>query len=167
MLVCVPGLNLLGFMVARLSVSGEQNAWFAALAKPAIYPAPIFFPIVWTSLYILMGAALAIIISARNAQGRGLALGVFALHFAANLAWSPLFFGAHLITGALADAILMAVTLAATMALFYRVRPLAAALLIPYLAWVLFACVLTYQVLALNPAADGQAEASPTVHIKL
>lgn len=167
MLVLVPGINLLGFLSARASLSGEQNPWFAALVKPGVYPPPIAFPIVWTALYVLMGVALAIVVSARRAPGRGLAVGVFGLHLLANLAWSPLFFGAHLITGALVDAGLMAVTLVAAIWLFARVRPLAAWLLVPYLAWVLFACALNAQLLQLNPGADGQAQAPGVVRIKL
>lgn len=168
MLVCVPGINLLGFLSARLSLSGESNPWFAALAKPDIYPQPIVFPIVWTALYCLMGAALAIVIAARAARGRGVALGAFAVHLLANLAWSPLFFGAHMISGALVCALLMLASLVTVMGLFARVRPMAAVLLVPYLAWVGFAAVLTWQVLQLNPQADGQAEvAPPAVHIKL
>ena len=42
-----------------------------------------------------------------------------------------------------------------TIALFWRVRKLAAVLLIPYLAWVCFATALNYQFLQLNPDADG------------
>jgi len=37
------------------------------------------------------------------------------------------------------------------MNLFRRVRPMAGTLLIPYLAWVSFAAVLTYAVWRLNP----------------
>jgi benzodiazapine receptor len=165
-LVLVPGLNLLGFLSARASFSTAENPWFVNLVKPALYPAPIVFPIMWTALYVMMGLALAIVVSARAAPGRGLAIGAFALHMLANLAWSPLFFGAHLIMAALVDAGLMAVTLIAVMALYWRVRPLAAALLVPYLGWVLFAIVLNWQILTLNPQAELQP-APPAAHIQL
>ena len=72
-----------------------------------------------------------------------------------NLAWSPLFFGAHQISAALALLGVLAVALAGTIFLFHAVRPLAAYLLVPYLAWVLFASVLNWQFLQLNPDADG------------
>jgi benzodiazapine receptor len=165
-LVLVPGLNLLGFLSARASLSTADNPWFISLTKPALYPAPIVFPIVWTTLYVLMGLALAIVVSARAAPGRGLAIGAFAVHMVANLVWSPMFFGAHMILGALIDAVIMAVTLVAVIALYSRVRPLAAALLVPYLAWVLFAIVLNWQILQLNPDAQVQP-APPVAHIQL
>jgi tryptophan-rich sensory protein len=41
----------------------------------------------------------------------------------------------------------------ATVWAFYRIRPLAGILLVPYLAWVLFATVLNYQFLIANPGA--------------
>ena len=44
-----------------------------------------------------------------------------------------------------------------TIALFWRVRKMAAVLLLPYLAWILFATVLNWQFLELNP--DGGIEA--------
>ena len=42
-----------------------------------------------------------------------------------------------------------------TIALFWRVRKLAALLLLPYLAWICFATLLNYEFLRLNPDADG------------
>ena len=45
--------------------------------------------------------------------------------------------------------------IALTMVLFFRVRKLAAVLLIPYLAWAIFAAVLNYDILRMNPEADG------------
>ena len=56
-----------------------------------------------------------------------------------------------------------------TVVLFWRVRPLAAALLLPYLAWVLFATLLNWQFLEANPGADGPlggGEAVQTVEFK-
>ena len=166
MLVLVPGINLLGFLSASASFSGPDNPWFASLVKPGIYPPPLAFPLVWTALYILMGVALAIVVSARRAPGRGAAIALFAAHLVLNLAWSPVFFGMHRIALALGIIVAMAMSLVAVIALFWRVRPVAAGLMLPYLAWVLFASVLNYQFLVLNPEADGQ-DAPAVVHIKL
>lgn len=156
-LFLVPGIVLLGFLSGAVGGSGPGNPWFDGLAKPGIYPPPATFGIVWTVLYVLMGLALALVATAAGARGRGLAVGLFVVQLALNLAWSPLFFGAHQITAALY--LLFAIDLAviATIAAFYRVRPRAALLLVPYLAWVLFATVLNWQFLSLNPDADGQA----------
>jgi tryptophan-rich sensory protein len=45
----------------------------------------------------------------------------------------------------------MWVVVAMTLNMFWRVRPLAGALLVPYLAWVSFATALTYAVWKANP----------------
>jgi tryptophan-rich sensory protein len=100
-LVCIPGVLLLGLLSGRISGSGPGNPWFDTLVKPAIYPPPATFGIVWTVLYVLMGASLALIATARGASGRGPALTAFAAQFVLNLAWSPVFFGMHQIAGAL------------------------------------------------------------------
>ena len=42
-----------------------------------------------------------------------------------------------------------------TMVLFFRVRKMATLLLVPYLAWSIFAAVLNYDIRELNPEADG------------
>lgn len=154
-LVCVPACVLLGFLAGRLSGSGPGDPWFDALAKPAIYPPSATFGIVWSILYAAMGFALALVGSAWGARGRGAAITVFGAQFLVNLAWSPVFFGAHQITGGLIVLAVLDVLVVVTIVLFWRIRKLAAVLLAPYLAWILFASALNYEFLRLNPEADG------------
>jgi tryptophan-rich sensory protein len=155
-LVTVPGVLLLGILSGAVAGSGPDNAWFAALTKPAIYPPPALFGIVWTVLYVMIGLALAIVASARGARLRTIAIIVFLVQFALNLAWSPLFFAAHQLTGSLVLLVVLDVAVIATLVLFWRVRPVAALLLVPYLAWILFATVLNWEFRAANPQADGR-----------
>lgn len=161
-LLLVPAVLLAGFLSGQLAGSGPDNPWFASLAKPATYPPPATFGIVWSVLYIMMGLAFALICSAWGARGRGLAIVAFLAQLALNLAWTPVFFAAHQITGALVLLVLLVVAVIVTMALFWRIRPVAGALLLPYLAWILFASLLNWQILQLNPQADG-AEVSGAV----
>ena len=137
----------------------------SALVKPGLYPPPAAFGIVWSVLYVLIGLAAASVAAARGAEGRGVALAAFAVQLLLNLAWSPLFFGMHQISKALWLLIALDVAVLATVVLSWRVRPVAGMLLLPYLAWVLFATVLNWQVLALNPGADGAAGAVTRVEI--
>lgn len=155
-LVLIPGILLLGIMSGALAGSGPDNPWFAALEKPSLYPPPQTFGIVWTVLYILMGLALAMIVCAPGAAGRNAALAAFAVQLALNLAWSPLFFAAHQITGALVLLLALDVAVVVMIVLFRRVRGLAALLLVPYLAWALFATYLNWELRTANPNADGQ-----------
>ncbi len=152
-LFTVPLCLLLGFLAGQ--GGGADTAWFRGLEKPAIYPPPATFPIVWSILYVMIGFALALVCAARGARLRRMALAVFAVHFALNLAYTPVFFGAQEITAALIVLLLVDVTLLAVIALFWKVRRTAGLLLLPYLAWVLFATLLNWQFLQLNPGADG------------
>lgn len=154
-LVAVPAVLLLGFLSGAASNSGPGSPWFDALVKPDIYPPSATFGIVWSILYVLMGLAVSLVFTAFGARGRGIALALFAVQLLLNLAWSPLFFGAHRISGALVLLLVLDVMVIATLVAFARVRPAAGWLLVPYLAWVLFATVLNWQFLELNPALDG------------
>lgn len=166
-LFLVPAVLLLGFASGEVSGSGADNPWFETLAKPARYPPPIAFPIVWSVLYVLMGLAAALVCSAWGARGRALAVVVFVLQLAANLAWSPVFFGEHQIRLALYVIIAIDGLVLLTLLAFWRVRRLAAVLLLPYLAWVLFATWLNWDILRLNPEADGVEVSGAVQRIEL
>ena len=157
-LFLAPLLLLPGTLSGMMSGSGGNNIWFAGLEKPAIYPPPAIFGIVWTILYLLMGIALAMVVTARGAAGRGLAIAVFAVQFLLNLAWSPVFFGMQLLVPGFYLLLAIDVAVLLTVVLFYRVRPLAAWLLAPYLAWVLFAAVLNWQFVQANPEEAAGAQ---------
>lgn len=161
-LFIVPAVVLLGFLSGQMAGSGADNAWFSALTKPAINPPGALFGIVWTVLYIMMGIALAIICAAWGARGRRAAIIAFAVQFVLNLMWTPVFFGSHEMTGGLIVIGLLDIAVVVTIAMFWKVRRAAAWLLVPYLTWILFATVLNYQFLQLNPEADG-AESSGAV----
>lgn len=164
-LFTVPLIVLLGFLAGQ--AGGPDTPWFQALDKPGLYPPPATFGIVWTILYVMVGFALALICAAWGARGRTLALIVFAVHFAFNLAWTPVFFGMQEITGALIVLGLVIVTLIATIVLFWKIRTLAGVLLLPYLAWVLFAFVLNWQFLQLNPDLDGGLPDAPVERVRI
>ncbi len=164
-LVLVPGLILLGFVSSLFG--SPRSDWFASLVKPSIFPPPSLFGPVWTVLYATMGLALAWVVTARGAWGRERAVIAFAVQLVLNLAWTPVFFGAHQITAALIVIGLLDVAVIATIALFWRVRPLAGALLLPYLAWILFATLLTWEFRVANPDADGRQGSTAVQRIQL
>ncbi len=164
-LVLVPATLMFGFGASLFVASGPGNPWFDDLIKPAIYPPPAVFGIMWSIFYAMMGLSLALIASARGAAGRGVAIAVFAMQFVTNLAWSPVFFGAHQITGALIIIAVLDVLVIITIVLFRKIRPLAAWLLVPYLAWVLFATALNYEFLRANPDADGRMNSGAVTRV--
>lgn len=163
-IVCVPLVVLLGFL-SGLSAQGSQDRWYASLAKPALTPPDWAFPIAWTTLYILMGLALALVLNARGARGRRAAVALFAVALALNLAWTPIFFGAHRIgTGLIVIVLMVLAGIAATVA-FGRVRNLAAWLMVPYLVWISFAGVLNWRIGQLNPHAQSLAKPARTTQV--
>ncbi len=166
-LLTVPSVMLAGFLSGRLAGSGPGNPWFDALVKPDIYPPPAAFGIVWSILYLMMGIALAMICSAWGARGRAVAITVFLVQVILNLAWTPLFFGAHQISFALYLLAALDVMVLVTIIAFWRVRKLAAVLLVPYLAWVLFATALNYEFLLLNGESDGANGASSSQRFEI
>lgn len=166
-MVCVPGVLLLGFLSGRVAGGGPGNPWFEALTKPSLYPPPATFGVVWTILYIMMGLALALVISARGAPWRGRAMALFAGQLVLNLAWSPLFFALHQIKLALGLLIVLDIAVLLTLVAFYRTRPVAGWLLVPYLAWALFATALNLQFHLANPDADGQRVSGAATRIEL
>ena len=162
-IVTVPLILLLGIASSRIAPTGDANPWFQALVKPAIMPPNWAFGVAWTILYIMLGVALAMIVNARGAPLRRPALIAFAVQFALNLVWSPLFFGAHQILPAFFVIVAMFLAAAVTTRLFSRIRPVAALLMLPYLAWLAFASLLNYQYHVLNPnAADLVPQRSAT-----
>lgn len=166
-LITVPAIVLIGTLSGSLAGSGTDNAWFAALAKPDFMPPGWAFGAAWTLLYVLLGLSLAMVLHARGAIGREKALILFGLQLLLNFAWSPIFFGMHKVSIALSMIAAMIVVAVAMIVLIWRIRPLAAALLLPYLGWLMFAAALNFQILALNPDAQTLVPARSSTDIML
>jgi tryptophan-rich sensory protein len=142
----LPSLSGQAFNPAR------DPSWYASLDKPAFTPPDAAFPIAWTILYLLSGLGLERVVAARHdARVRvAPALLLFGLQALLNAAWSWIFFGLERPGMALIELVALVLALSATLVAFWRVRPLAGWLLVPYLAWVLFAGVLNAGVWWLN-----------------
>jgi benzodiazapine receptor len=161
-IVTVPLILLLGFAAGRAVPVGDESRWYQALVKPALTPPGWVFPVAWTSLYILLGLALAMILHARGARGRGLAIGVFVVQFLLNLTWTPLFFGAHQVGASVLVIVAMLVLSIVATVLFGRIRTIAAWLMVPYMVWISFAGLLTFGIGRLNPNAETLVPAART-----
>ncbi len=129
----------------------DAPAFYGQLAKPAWAPPAGVFGPVWSLLYGLMAMAAWLVWLQRGSRGVGTPLALFIVQLAANALWSWLFFGWHRGALAFAEVLLLLTLIAATLSAFWRVRPLAGALLLPYLAWVGFASALTWAVWQRNP----------------
>ncbi len=142
---------LLTAAAATLGAIFTPGAWYAALAKPALTPPDWIFPVVWTVLYAMIAVSGWLLWRQRNVDPSGLpALGLWALQLALNAAWSWIFFGLHLTGVALAEIVLLFVTILAVVLLARRTSPAASLLMTPYLAWVGFAVWLNFGIWRLN-----------------
>lgn len=164
-LVCVPLIVLIGSAMGMLSNSGWNNRWFASLDLPSIVPPGWVFGVVWTTLYVMLGLALAHILNARGAKGRGIAITVFLIQLVANFAWSPLFFGAHQVSSAFLLILFILVTAIIATILFGRIRTVAAWLMVPYLCWLGFASALNWDIDQRNPDAETLVPAAASTNI--
>ncbi len=149
-ILTVPAIVLLGSASGWLSNSGFGNGWFDGLQKPSFMPPGWAFGLVWPILYALMGIALAMILALPPSPQKRNALLFFFVQLVLNLAWSPLFFAAHDMRAAQIVIFLMIVFAAGAAGQFYRLRKAAGMLLIPYLAWLVFASMLNTAILNLN-----------------
>ena len=154
-LLTVPAIVIVGSLMGYLSNSGISNDWYAALQKPSFQPPAWMFGMVWATLYTLLGIALAIVLNAPPSKERRDALWLFGGQLVLNFAWSPVFFGLHMIDIALVIIVVMLV-MALTAARYFRpIRPLAGWLMLPYLLWLCLATALNYETGRLNPGADA------------
>jgi tryptophan-rich sensory protein len=153
-LITAPVIVIAGSLVGYLSNSGFSNSWYVPLEKPSFQPPGWAFGVVWTILYALMGVATAIVLTSPPSRPRTRGLVLFAVQLGLNFAWSPTFFGAGAIDWAFLIILAMNVVVTATIVAFWRVRPLAGLLLLPYLAWLCLATALNHETGRLNPGAD-------------
>ena len=152
-------LGLLGWLIltfAAAAIGGVGSAsagtFYQQLVRPDWAPPAWLFGPVWTALYFLIGIAAWLIWRAHGFRGAGIALLLFVVQLAANALWTWLFFVWQQGGLAFAEILLPWALIVATIVAFWRLQPLAAALLLPYLAWVTFACALTLSIWRLNPA---------------
>jgi tryptophan-rich sensory protein len=137
------------------AASIQAGPFYAQLVRPEWAPPSDVFGPVWTILYALMGIAAWLVWRVGGFRAARTALTLFLVQLVVNALWSWLFFGWHLGGAAFADIVLLWVLVIATLVAFWRVRPLAGVLLIPYLLWVSFASALNYSVWQLNPQLLG------------
>lgn len=140
----------LPFLAAAVGSRYMPGPWYETLAKPAWNPPNWIFAPVWTALYAMMGAAAGLVWRARGLRSGALPLGLFVAQLIANAAWTWLFFGIRAPGLAFADIIALWILIVLTLISFWRTRPLAGALLVPYILWVSFAAALNLRLWQLN-----------------
>ena len=138
--------------LASSVIAGDIGQGYASFEKPFLSPPAIVFPIVWTILYVLMGVSSYLICRQTKEQGLDTfsALLPYGIQLAMNFAWSIFFFGLELFLFASIWLVLMIFVIIWMIFTFYKIKPIAAYLQIPYLVWCLFAVYLSFGVTFLN-----------------
>jgi benzodiazapine receptor len=126
------------------------NGWYKTLIKPDLTPPPWVFGPVWTSLYLLMGLAAFFIWQKREMPQARFALILYAIHLVLNALWSILFFAWKQPGWAFMEIVVLLGFILTITLFFWRLRPLAGMLMLPYIAWVSFATYLNFMFWKLN-----------------
>jgi tryptophan-rich sensory protein len=137
--------------LAGLATSGETGSdWYINLQKPSYQPPGWLFAPVWTTLYIMMGIAFYLVWKQPVSKDRNISIGIFIAQLAFNFLWSFIFFKWHLTDAAFAEIVVLWILIFVTIFRFAKHSKAAAWLLIPYIAWVSFAFILTFDIMRLN-----------------
>jgi tryptophan-rich sensory protein len=136
--------------VAGIFTTREIPAWYATLNRPGISPPNWIFGPVWTILYVLMGFSFYLVWIEPAGNMRTLAIAIYLLQLVLNFTWSFLFFYFKRIGFSLIEIIFLWLSILIMLFFFYRVKPSAAYLNIPYFLWVSFASVLNASYFSLN-----------------
>lgn len=131
-------------LLGSLATFSSLSSWYAFLNKPSFNPSPEIFGPVWTILYLLIGISFYLVWVRKGK------LVYFWIQLVLNTLWSYLFFGLHSPALALLDIVALLVAIILTIKSFYKAYPPAGLILLPYLAWVVFATVLNFSIWRLN-----------------
>jgi tryptophan-rich sensory protein len=140
------------FLVAGLggfSTVTNVDGWYSTADKAPWSPPNWIFGPVWTVLYTAMAVAAWLVWRKRAPKTRP-ALAVYAVQLGLNLAWTPVFFGLYPVLGTaalwLALGIILALIAAVTLTVLYfgPISRTAGLLLLPYIAWLVFASTLNW-----------------------
>jgi tryptophan-rich sensory protein len=139
----------LGAIAGRFTAQAVPD-WFASLNRPSFSPPNWIFGPVWTVLYILLGISLFLIWKQIPSKERNNALWIFSVQMFLNFIWSFVFFYFNQIGLALVVIISLWFSIMFMLISFYKIKPLAAYLNMPYLLWVTFASILNAGYFILN-----------------
>ena len=150
------GISYAVAALGTLATLENVDGWYADAEKAPWSPPNFLFGPVWTVLYLLMSIAAWLVWRERTRVNVRPALTIYVIQLVLNALWTPVFFGLFPAVGqpalwiALGIILPLDVLVLVTMLRFWPVRRLAAWLLVPYWAWVLFATTLNAAVAVLN-----------------
>ncbi len=147
--LCILSTLLIGG-ISGFATASSINGWYVTINKPSFNPPNYLFGPVWTTLYILMGISLYMILQSDSNELRKKAVTIFSIQLFLNFCWSFIFFNFQSLGLAFVEIILMWISILTMIIIFYKINKTAALLQIPYLLWVSFASILNGSIWYLN-----------------
>ena len=138
--------NVLGFLG---SLIGNVQNGFEGITKPSFTPPALVFPIAWTILYILMGVSTYIIYES-NSKEKTKSLVIYGIQLILNASWTFFFFNLNWFFFSFILVIIILILVIIMIYKFYNINKTAAYLQLPYVLWLIFAAILSYNVYLLN-----------------
>ncbi|MEI8377178.1 MAG: TspO/MBR family protein [bacterium] len=129
----------------------DTTNWYSKLTKPSFSPPSWIFGVVWPILYFLIGLSLYFFWKTdADFEEKKLGYTFFAIQLLLNACFTPIFFAYKSLLGGFVICLLLSIFVLLTILEFYKIAPLSAYLLIPYLLWDIFATFLSFKILLLN-----------------
>ncbi len=133
-------------------VATKTDEWYYRLRQPAWKPPDWAFGPVWAAIFACTATAGVLAWNADPSPGTRLALvSAYGVNAVLNMAWSVIFFRMRRPDLALAEVVLLWLSILALVAVTGRTSLTAAVLNLPYLAWVSTASLLNLRIVQLNP----------------
>ena len=143
------GIALLAGVIGAF-LGGDMKD-FEAVAKPSFSPPGFLFPIVWTILYILMGiSSYLVCVNKTDKKFVDKACKLYYLQLIVNVLWTPIFFRFKLYFLAFIWVLLLIFLVIYMIVKFYKIKPVAGLLQVPYLLWLIFASILNFSIFMMN-----------------
>ncbi len=138
--------NVIGFLGGLI---GGSFGGFKGMIQPSFTPPSAVFPIAWTIIFILMGVSAYLIYKEHNYDKEGAYI-VYAIQLIVNALWNIFFFKLKWYLFSFIWIILLIILVVIMIYKFYKINKTSAYLQIPYLLWLIFASILTFNVYLLN-----------------
>jgi translocator protein len=140
------GWIALTFCAALTGFFIQPAGYYVSLAKPSWSPPAWVFGPVWTALYLMMAVAAWLVWRQGGWRAQRAPLSLYLLQLALNALWTPVFFGLRSPGLALVVIVSLGAAIVLTGRAFRPVSRIASWLLVPYLAWVVFAAALNFSI---------------------
>lgn len=137
--------------IGAVFTASSVSTWYVTLTKPSFTPPDQLFGAIWTVLYIIIGISAYLVWQKRDTIKQfPRTVAIYLIQLILNALWSFIFFYTHQIGVALFESIFLLFIVIVNAVVFYKIDKTAGLLFTPYILWVGFATVLTYNIFILN-----------------